>query len=68
MKWFQAFLISRPDSLISLAVPVDIWSRNLANENMGVSEAARHGEENAENDYFFLNPYSLGVKIACFSI
>ena len=29
---------------------VNIWSRNLGDEIRGVSEAASHREENAEND------------------
>ena len=29
---------------------VDVWSRDLSDESRGVSEAANHREENAEND------------------
>ena len=29
---------------------VGVWGRNLGNESRGVSEAASHREENAEND------------------
>jgi len=33
-----------------LAVPVDVWDRNLDSESKNVSEAVNHGVENAEND------------------
>ena len=29
---------------------IDIWGRNLGDKSGGVSEAASHREENAEND------------------
>ena len=29
---------------------VDVWSRNLGDESMGVSQAASHREKNVEND------------------